>query len=84
MSSIYVNVNGSYKQAGDVWIQKDGAWKYADRAINPRVINTTTNGWKEPIPPLITQGLYAHYDASNPASFDPTTDRDWETSPACL
>ena len=79
MSSIYVNVNGSYKQAGDVWIQKDGAWKYADRAINPRVINTTTNGWKEPIPPLITQGLYAHYDASNPASFDPTTayDQRW-------
>ena len=73
MSSIFVNVNGSYKYVGDVWIKKNDTWKYADRAIKPRIQNTTTNEWKEPIPPLITDHLYAHYDASNPASFDPTT-----------
>ena len=43
MSNIFVNVNGSYKYVGDVWIKKNDTWKYADRAIKPRIQNTTTN-----------------------------------------
>ena len=69
MASIYVNVNGSYKQAGDVWVQKDGTWKYANRAINARVTSTETNEWKEPRPPLVQRDLYAHYDPGDSNTF---------------